>query len=210
MSIPKILFRTVPEITDDLTEAWWEESCRLTPGWQHITYRDPQNPDAFPISTAFYDKCGSGAQFAGLLRLEALAHHGGVYIDSDVMLWAPIDALLQLHGFAAWEDQNTIPDAILGFELGHPAVPVMLEEALTRLSDGAWESGPGVTTRNLQGRDDVLLLPPQSFYPFHWNTAAKRRHDITTPTGRRNYEHLRQASPFTFGAHHWRHSWKGA
>lgn len=206
--IPRILFRTVPEVTDEQTEAWWAASVEMTPGWQHITYRDPIDADQFPVTAANWDRCTSGAQRAGLIRLEALTRHGGVYLDSDVELWRPIDHLLHVPGFAAWEDVHTVPDAILGFEPGHPVLPVLLAEAVDRIPDGAWESGPGVTTRNLQGRDDVLLLPPQSLYPYHWNRASKRMHDTRYPHGRRNIEDLKRA-PYALGAHHWRASWVG-
>lgn len=205
--IPRILFRTVPEVTDEQTEAWWQASVDLTPAWEHITYRDPIDATSFPVAAQFWDACTSGAQRAGLIRLEALIRHGGVYIDSDVELWRPIDSLLQLRGFAAWEDVNTVPDAILGFEAEHPVLPVMLAEAVRKLDQGAWESGPGVTTRNLQGRDDVLLLPPQTCYPYHWNRASKRMHDTRHASGRRNLEQLRRA-PYALMAHHWRHSWR--
>jgi len=208
--IPRILFRTVPAVTDEQTEAWWAASRSLTPGWQHLTYRDPIDPTDFPLTARHWASCTSGAQMAGLIRLEALYNHGGIYLDSDVELWRPVDSLLQVHGFAAWEDQNTIPDAILGFQAGHPALPVMIAEAIARLGDGAWQSGPGVTTRNLQGRDDVLLLPPQAFYPYHWRAREKQKHDQTTVEGRANLAQLRATSPFSFGAHYWRHSWKGA
>lgn len=208
MPIPRILFRTVPATTDAQTEAWWEASVALTPGWEHITYRDEIDRALFPITSPYWDRCSSGAQKAGLIRLEALHNHGGVYLDSDAELWHPVGSLLQLRGFAAWEDKNTIPDAIMGFELGHPVIPVMIQEAVSKLEQGAWESGPGVSTRNLQGRDDVLLLPPQSWYPMHWS--RKTRYDMANDRGRRAQQQLRDTSPFTFGVHNWRHSWKGA
>lgn len=208
MSIPKILFRTVGEVTDDQTEAWWARSVELTPGWHHITYRDPADPEEFPYATTYWHACNSGAQRAGIIRLEALMQHGGLYLDSDVELWKDPTPLLDNRAIAAWEDANTIPDAILGFEPDHAVLPVMLDEALRKIPEGAWESGPGVTTRNLAGRDDVTLLPTEWLYPFHWKSSVKRRFDVSTPVGRRNYEKLKSSMPDTFMAHHWRHSWK--
>jgi hypothetical protein len=46
----------------------------------------------------------------------------------------------------------------------------------------------------LPNRDDVALLPPGSFYPYHY-TERHRRHE----------DHA--AAPWTFGAHHWAASW---
>jgi hypothetical protein len=133
-----------------------------------------------------------------------------LYIDSDVELWKNPTPLLEHQAFAAHEDTNTIPDAILAFEPGHPVVPLMIAEAITWLADGAWESGPGVSTRQLAHRDDVTLLPTAWLYPYHWKPSEKRRYDITTPRGRTNLRNLRATSPDTFMAHYWRHSWKGA
>jgi mannosyltransferase OCH1-like enzyme len=204
--IPKRLIRTVPEITDPQTEAWWEASVKLTPGWEHVTLRDPLQPGDFAITSPYWERCNSGAQKAGLIRLEALLS-GGIYIDSDVEIWSDPTPLLDHRGFAAYEDANTIPDAILGFEPGHPVVMPMIREAIDRLPDGAWESGPGVTTRNLPGRDDVTILPTHFLYPYHWKPSMKRRYDIATPNGRRNLAALRASSQETFMAHYWRHSW---
>ena len=59
-------------------------------------------------------------------------------------------------------DNAVIPDAVLGDTSGHPAVLDMPAAAVESVTNGedAWHSGPGVSTRILRGRDDVLLLPP--------------------------------------------------
>jgi len=197
--IPRIVFRSVPRTTSPQVETWWRGVVELTPGWEHITYRDPINPAKFPLTSPHWKRCTSGAQLAGLIRLEALYNHGGVWLDSDVELWRPLDSLLPLHGVAAWEDRNVVPDAVMGFEPEHPVLAGMIAEALRMLGHGAWESGPGVSTRNLVGRDDVLLLPPGSFYPVHWQD--KTPHDA---------EVLRAEQPWAFGWHHYAASWPGS
>jgi len=206
--IPRTLFRTVPTVTDDQTEAWWNASVALTPDWDHITYRDPINPHDFPITAPFWGSCTSGAQMAGLIRLEALHKHGGLYLDGDAELLRDPAPLLMTHGFAGWEDRNVIPDAILGFQAGHPVLPVMIAEAIAMLSEGAWQSGPGVTTRNLQGRDDVLLLPPGSLFPYHYS--IKRQYRADTADGRARVAQIPHEQPWAYAVHHWRHSWRSA
>lgn len=197
--IPRILHRTVPVVTSDETERFWYNAKPLLPGWTFYDWREPLDPADFPETSDLWPKCTSGAQKAGLIRLEVLHRWGGVYIDSDVELYRSLEPLLALEGFAAWEDVRCCPDAVLGFRAGHPALKIMLEKARSAVmgKQGAWKSGPGVTTSTLPGREDVLLLPPGTFYPYHY----KEKH-------RREEDHASQ--PWTFGAHHWAHSWDGS
>lgn len=193
--IPRLIFRTVPAATSGEVEQFWADTTVLHAGWQMITYRDPIDPDLFPLSSPHWDRCTSGAQRAGLIRLEGLLRHGGIYLDSDVEVYRPLDSLLGVAAFAAWEDAKVVPDAVLGAKPAHPAIGDCLERAIDVLEQGPWASGPGVTTAVLPGRADVLLLPPGSWYPYHYSQ-RDRRHD----------DH-RTTNPWAFGAHHWEGSW---
>jgi hypothetical protein len=99
-----------------------------------------------------------------------------------------------LHAFAGWEDETTVPDAVLGAEKGHPAFVMALEKARAVIQGGgdAWHSGPGVTTEVLPGRNDVLVLPPGAFYDVHYLQKSK----LDSPTG-----------PWTICRHTWNGSW---
>ena len=203
--IPRRLIRTVPETTTDEVEDFWRLAVDLHPGWEHVTYRDPIDPRLFPVTRGLWERCTSGAQLAGLIRLEALARHGGHYIDSDVELWRSLEPLVGARAYAGWEDDGVVPDAVLGAEPHHPAIIACRDLAVGRLlsdsgdwrtGNGAWGTGPGVTTTILPGRDDVLLLPPGSFYPVHYTDKA----DV-------NWSTVRARNPWAFGAHHWHASW---
>jgi mannosyltransferase OCH1-like enzyme len=198
-TIPRILHRTVPKLPTQEVQDFWTTAIRLHPDWIHMDHREPLEPGEYPETGRLWKRCSSGAQKAGLIRLEVLWSHGGVYIDSDVELYRSLEPLLDLQGFAAWEDRKVCPDAVMGFKRHHPAVRAMLDEAvrLVQRGQGAWETGPGVTTRNLPGREDVLLLPPGSFYPYHYKEKHRRSEDHATE------------QPWAFGAHHWAHSWAG-
>jgi hypothetical protein len=170
--IPRILHRTVPAETTAEVEAWWSEFANMHPRWRLETYREPLDPADWPMVGDLLDSCTSGAQRGGLIRLEALYRWGGVYVDSDCKPGVrTFDSLLDLRGFAAWEDVKVIPDAVLGCEPRHPAWAEMIHLAreAVRRKRGAWESGPGVTTKVLPGRDDVLLLPPGSFFAVNYH-----------------------------------------
>lgn len=193
--IPRILHRTVPADTTDEVEGWWRSFQRLHPGWEFRTYREPIDPADWPLTGDLFDRCQNGAQKAGLIRLEALHRDGGVYVDSDVEPIRSLEPLLQLQAFAAWEDETTVPDAVLGAEPGHPAWAEMITKARSVIEGGgdAWGSGPGVTTATLPNRADVLVLPPGAFYPHHYLEKAKAGERTTRP--------------WVFVEHKWHHSW---
>lgn len=195
MNIPRILHRVVPATTSPEVEGYWKRFQALNPGWEYLTHRDPLKASEWPLSSPGWGSCTSGAQLAGLVRLEALYRWGGVYVDSDCEPYRSLEPLLGARAFAAWEDERTVPDAVIGAEPEHPVILACLKLALERVTKGAWESGPGVTTELLPGRSDVLLLPPGSFYPYHWANKNLRRDP--------HWKRL----PWVFMAHHWAGSW---
>jgi hypothetical protein len=194
-TIPRILHRTVPEVTSAQVEGWWEQFGELHPDWDLRTYREPIDPVDWPMTGDLFERCQNGAQKAGLIRLEAIYTHGGVYVDSDVEPYRPLDPLLQCKAFAAWEDEKVVPDAVMGAVKEHPAWLDLIGRAREAIEGGqdAWASGPGGTTEILPGRDDVLLLPPGAFYPAHYLEKAR----------------LGQSGgqPWVFLEHKWHHSW---
>lgn len=197
--IPRRLHRVIPLVPPPAAELYWERFAALHPDFELISWRDPLDPADFPIGGGYWPACSSGAQFAGIVRLEVLWHHGGIYVDQDVEPFRSFEPLLETRAFAAWEDERVIPDAVLGAEPGHPAILEALELALFRVEGGekAWRTGPGVTTEVLAGRPDVLVLPPATFYPYHYTEKHRRGDD-------------HGAHPWTFAAHHWDHSWRSS
>lgn len=193
--IPARLVRVVPQTTTDEVERFWLQACRLHPKWEFVTLRDPINPDDFPLTSPLWGACKSGAQMAGLVRLEEIATRGGFYLDSDLEVYRSLEVLRHVPFVAGWEDPHTVPDFFFAAEAEHPVFNELLTDARVSLPEGAWQSGPGVFTRRLPGRHDVLLLPPGSFAPYHYN----ERH--------RRHENHHDANPWGFGAHHWAASW---
>ena len=192
--IPRILHRTVPAETSEQVEQWWARFQELHSGWECRTYREPMDPADWPLTGDLWDRCSTGAQKAGLIRLEALVTHGGVYVDSDVEPVRSFEPLLHCPAVAAWEDETTVPDAVMASEPNHPAFAIALEKARAVIEGGgdAYQSGPAVTTEVLPGRPDVLLLPPGAFYPHHY----LQKNDATANEG-----------PWVFCRHMWHGSW---
>ena len=198
--IPRNLFRTVPERTPDNVETWWRWATEMHQDWNCVTYRDPLDPAEFPLTSHLWDRCSHGAQMAGLVRLELIYTQGGVYIDSDVQVHRSFSPLLGLQGFAGWEDEWVVPDAIFGAEAGHPAIKDCLDVAcaLVEMGRGPWDTGPGVFTDILVRRQDFLLMPPSVFYPYHYSQKK-------TAAAKKNYS----AQPWTIAQHNWHASWVG-
>jgi mannosyltransferase OCH1-like enzyme len=207
--IPRRLIRTVPEHPTAAQDELWARARALHPDWEHINLQDPIDPAQFPTTSPLWSKCESGAQLAGLVRLEALVWGGGIYIDSDVVLYRSLEPLRAVSAFAAYEDPRVIPDAVLGAEPEHPAFVQMLKLAVARMrgagnerdwqtNAGSWSTGPGVTTTVLQARDDVLVLGPEAFYPVHYHPreTLEQRLESFKP------------QPWNFGLHRWDWSWR--
>lgn len=209
--IPKILFRTVPDQTSALQEEWWKTCVDKTPGWEHITYRDGtklMDPGDWRFTGHLWDQCESGAHKADLIRLEAMYKHGGFYVDSDVELLRPLEPLLHSPFVAGWEDRLNVPNAMFGASMANKLVLDMLNQVISEegFAQGVWHSGPGVFNQHLKG-SDALLLPPGSFYPYHYK--EKKEFDQKTLAGRRALQRRLKETPWAYAVHHWTASWKG-
>lgn len=196
--IPPRLIRCVPETTTDEVEAWWDDWRRLHPGWDHVTIRDPIDPDDFPVTGHLFNSCVHGAQVAGLVRLEEVWSRGGVYVDSDVQPLRPINGLLCHPCFIGTEDGHHLTDAVIGAEAGHDGIRRCLDRVLTiPMAAGPQFTGPMNTTACLSGRADVTILAARAFYPYSYLERGR-----TSPDWQAEF-------PDSYGVHHWAFSWNG-
>ena len=167
---------------------------RLHPTWEHRTWKDPLDPEDFELGFLFGSTV-AGARLAGLVRLEILYRHGGVYVDMDMEPVRALDSLLCHELFIATEDGNTLTDAVIGSRARHPGLRACLDELKhTSMKAGPLATGPALVTRTLSGRPDVSVLSPESFYPAKFD--ALRRHGTATAI-----------SDATYAVHHWHRSW---
>lgn len=210
--IPRRIVRTVPVEVDPDVEALWEATAALHPGWDMVTYRDPIDPAVFPLTSPHWKRCRNGAQLAGLIRLEALLDGGGIYLDSDMQIFKPLDPLLGAGCFAGYETPDIVPDFVIGAEAGHPAIAEALALALARIQGrsgepvswmtdrGAWSTGPGVTSTVFRRRADVLLLSPDAFAGVFYDPRDTLNERLAT--------YAASPPPWAFGVHRWAWSWR--
>lgn len=194
-TIPAILHRVVPESTPQVAEDWWAEFGRLHPDWRLMTHRDPLDPAEWPLTSPHWRKVANGVQLADLVRLEALLRFGGVYVDMDVQPFRSFEPLRGAEVFAAWEDERTIPNAIMGSRPDHPIIRECLKLAVARMHKGIWEAGPGVTTEVFKRHPEVLLLPPGSLYAVHYRDPDRDTKMVLPP------------APWEFARHAYWGSW---
>lgn len=62
-----------------------------------------------------------------VIRLYALYTEGGIYMDTDVEAYKPLDEFLSLEGFTGFEDINYPVCATMGAEKGNPVIGLMLK-----------------------------------------------------------------------------------
>ena len=192
--IPEIVHRVVPTQIPDRFERFWERTRELHPEWECRTWRDPLDPADFELGHLF-GRCSSGAQLAGLVRVELLWRYGGVYVDMDIEPLRPFDDLLNVEAFIGTEDGTILTDAVMAAEPGHPGFRACMDRLLeTDMAAGALATGPLLVTSVLSGRDDVLVLPPRYFYPAKF-TGLQEGRDAIVASGR------------SYAIHHWHRSW---
>lgn len=62
-----------------------------------------------------------------VIRLYALYTEGGIYMDTDVEVYKPLDEFLNEPAFTGFEDINYPVTATLGAEKGNPVIKMMLD-----------------------------------------------------------------------------------
>jgi mannosyltransferase OCH1-like enzyme len=208
--IPKIIHRTVPNKTTPLMDHCWNSVLKFTPEWKHQTHFDH---DQYSIIKDYLPLCSNGAFRADLIRLEALYIYGGIYLDSDVELFRPINSLLNNSVFTVKEDDVVLGNSVLGAEPGNRFIKKALKLSIhilknnLFLKDRPWiideellnkglglAFGPYVITSLAKDYKDLTVLETKTFFPYSYNEKHRFGEDFSQDSG-------------TFGAHHWAGSW---
>lgn len=115
-----------------------------------------------------YERLRSPAERSDILRLELLARHGGIYVDTDFECLRPIDLLLEgVELFAAEVKNGRINNAMIGAGAEHPAMLRALREVRPLQHFGAvdkYGTGPFFVDRILQ-EEHATVFERRLFYP---------------------------------------------
>jgi mannosyltransferase OCH1-like enzyme len=204
-TIPKIVHRVHMGPPNDFAEYCWETSQKINSDWEHITH-DDSNLDEYPIFGKYLHMSPKYAFKSDLMRMEILYNTGGIYIDTDIEVlrnFGPLSEFTQ--PFAAWESWDTVGSAVIGSPPQNSQVLDLIAYCIGSIQiesiDGQIEYGghlkmfsPSVLTKLWRGNPEVVLLRPDSFYPYHWSEKHRRNE---------TFGHNMN----TFGVHHWSGSW---
>lgn len=90
------------------------------------------NEDNFdPESNRYVKQAYEARKFAFVtdyVRLYALYHEGGIYMDTDVEVLKPLDEFLHHKAFSGFENNNSVPTGLMASEQGGEWVKCLLEE----------------------------------------------------------------------------------
>jgi len=161
--------------------------------------------------SAFYRKMLRQKKWAfasDYLRLYALYHHGGIYLDLDVEVIKSFDPLLGNACFFGREDAHMLGCHVIGTQKGHPFIKECLNfyDNSHRLKISSPPTMPRIVTKlvrkyglasgDTQQRlgQDITIYPSAFFTPLHYRNRMDKNP--------RSY-----IKPESYCLHHWQHGW---
>jgi mannosyltransferase OCH1-like enzyme len=126
--IPKIIHycwfggKSKPELVRRCIESW----KRNLQDYEIIEW----NEDNFDINCSTYVKeayeAGKYAFVSDYVRINALYHYGGIYLDTDVEVFKPFNDLLHFDSFWGFEQENYIATSTIGSAQGNKLIKSFL------------------------------------------------------------------------------------
>ena len=185
--------------SDDVPERLSAFICgwrRLHPDWEIIKW-DEKNFDCESnswVKTALKQKNYPLA--ADVIRSYALLHHGGVYLDTDIELFKPLDDLAGENDFfIGYETDFWFGCAVLGAKKNHRIMREVFKRYLTPCNEIDVHSNMlcvlnfSATIKRLYGvkldgktkhiGDNAKLLSPEYFFPRHYITRTMKMTENT-------------------------------
>lgn len=104
----------LPEIARQYIESW----RKYCPEFEIKEWNEDNfDLDLYPYTREAYDN-RKFAFVTDVVRLYALYNEGGIYMDTDVEVTAPLDSFLNHHAFSGFEDATHVSTGIIGSEKG--------------------------------------------------------------------------------------------
>lgn len=139
MPIPKLFFQKSRDALSDTIVNMVKYS--LTDAWIYTNYINgdelgffQENPHPeFPNIAGVFNSLKRGEHRADLFRYYYLFMKGGLYMDSDAMIYQPVDTIVKDYSFISVNSWvvNTISNCVIGSEKGHPIIYQALKRVYT-------------------------------------------------------------------------------
>lgn len=149
--IPKIIHYCwfghgqLPELAKKCIESW----KKVLPDYEIKEWNeDTFDLDMYPYAREAYDN-RKFAFVTDVVRLYALYHQGGIYMDTDVEVLKPLESFLHHKAFSGFEDDRNIPTGIMASEKGGRWAKENLDYYENKhfiLPDGSMDLTTNVTT----------------------------------------------------------------
>ena len=139
-------------------------------GWQRILWNEENSPLDHPfVKNAQEDQ--NYAFMSDYTRLWALYRHGGVYLDTDMLVLKHMDDLTENGFFIGKQDDGLVNGSIIGSPPGHPFLKLCLEEYDQLGFDHLERSNmaiPLVLSRALlkYNGPQIRIFEKEYFYPY--------------------------------------------
>jgi mannosyltransferase OCH1-like enzyme len=177
--IPKIVHQiwlggSMPESEQKMVE---QVRANLDSDWIHILWTENEIKNLKNFNNIeFYNQTPNYGQRSDLLRYNILNEMGGVYMDTDFILFKQFNELLHLDFFCgvSYDDQPSLFNGLIGSSPGNDLIkdllildrPLMYHDAM-KLMDS---TGPFFLTRkvfkHIHNNGDICVLPNSFFYPL--------------------------------------------
>lgn len=147
---------------------------------------------------------------ADYIRLYALYHYGGIYLDSDVEVLRNFDELLKLPYFVGLDSYGSIEAAVLGCEAKNPWIKQCLDYYNDRhfvLNDGSLDTKTLPEIMNTIIRKDYKLTPLNQEYSLYELDECLYIHPYTAFSPKRHDTGKICKKDYTYTIHHYAMSW---
>ena len=192
--IPKIIHYcwfgpAVPGELIDRCITSWQKYCPtyVFMKWDEKTF----DVTSHPFTKRMYEE-KKYAFVADYVRLVAIASHGGIYFDTDMLLLQPMDPLLHTELLLGKESAAYISCGMIGAIPHHPFIEDMKTQYNTM---SVLKPNPIIMTELYMKTKpkNTTVLPPHAFYPFDADT-IRLYHGQTLDND-------------VYGVHLWNYSW---